>query len=107
MTFLQKLTKVPGLGFFLRNKTVASLIGKSLLLLIIPYAYLILCGLVFDMWLKMYDMVVFIFISFVSLYAIAFVIIGFAIACFAKRKAIAKRKAAPQAIVTDEPVETV
>ncbi len=36
-------------------------------LLVIPYGYVWLCGLVFDLWLKLYDAVVFIFVSLIVL----------------------------------------
>ena len=46
--------------------------GKGLALrvvlgLLVPYAYLMLCGLVFDRWLKLYGMTTFIFFSYVIL----------------------------------------
>lgn len=55
-------------------------------MLFIPYAYLLLCGLVFDMWLKWYHMVMFIFCSFVGLYLVAFVLVGVAIARYVQSK---------------------
>lgn len=36
----------------------------SLVCLPVPYGYLMLCGLIFDRWLKLYDAVPFIFWSF-------------------------------------------
>ncbi len=77
---------VPALRFFLNNKNVPQLIGKCLLLFIIPYAYLILCGLVFDMWLKWYFMTTFIFVSLLVLYAIAFCMIALAIILYVRYK---------------------
>ena len=46
--------------------------GKKLALyivleLLVPYAYLMLCGLVFDRWLHLYQMTTFVFFSYVTL----------------------------------------
>ena len=40
---------------------------RVILNLIVPYAYLMLCGLVFDRWLHLYNMTTFIFFSYVAL----------------------------------------
>ncbi len=44
-------------------------------LLAIPYGYVWLCGLIFDLWLKMYDAVLVIFISFIALAAVNLIMI--------------------------------
>ena len=73
-------------NFFLDSTSVGQLIGKCVLLLVIPYAYLILCGLIFDKWLKMYTMVPFIFYSLIALYVAAVVVIIWAVVRFVRRK---------------------
>lgn len=55
--------------------TRKELVIKSVILLLIPYAYLFLCGFIFDMLLKWYFMTTFIFISMLALYVIAIVLI--------------------------------
>lgn len=101
MSLLKKLLKIPFFRFFLQNKTIGALVGKSVLLLAIPYAYLIICGLVFDYWLKMYNAVFFIFGSLVLLYLLAIVLVVLAVTCYVKRKgspaAARKPKAQPNA----------
>ena len=54
------------------------LIVRIVLGLLIPYAYLYLCGLVFDTWLHAYNMVTFVFFSYVTfqLLGIAFAIVA-------------------------------
>ncbi len=47
----------------------------SLALLVFPYGYVWICGLVFDLWLKMYDAVVFIFVSMIVLWVINIAVI--------------------------------
>lgn len=76
----------PVLRFFVNNSSVGKLIGKSLLLLVIPYAYLFLCGLIFDYLLKWYSMTTFIFFSLIALYVIAVALIVWAIVRFVKKK---------------------
>lgn len=54
--------------------------GKGLALrivlsLVTPYAYLMLCGLVFDRWLRLYSMTTFIFFSYAALTLAGLVII--------------------------------
>lgn len=57
------------------NKSVKSLVLKSLLFLIIPYIYLFICGTIFDMLLKWYFMTTFIFVSLCILYLIAIALV--------------------------------
>ena len=40
---------------------------RIVLFLLVPYLYLLLCGLVFDRWLHMYNMTTFIFFSYAAL----------------------------------------
>ena len=56
-------------------KDLKSLIAKSVLYLLIPYAYLFICGFLFDMLLKWYFMTMFIFFSMAALYIVAIVLI--------------------------------
>ena len=63
-------------GWFKRLLTAKSkggMILRIIILLVIPYAYLMLCGLIFDRLLHLYGMTTFIFISLIVLYAAAFV----------------------------------
>lgn len=73
-------------GFFLNSPSVGGLVLRCVILLLIPYAYLLLCGLVFDKWLKMYRMTPFIFYSLIVLYVIAIVVIILAIVRFARTR---------------------
>ena len=58
----------------LTAKSVGGIIVRIIILLAIPYAYLLLCGLIFDKWLRMYQMTTFIFISLCVLYVIAIIL---------------------------------
>ncbi len=71
----KRLRDVRGFRFFLQNKTVGQLVGKSILLLVIPYAYLFLCGFIFDRLLRWYFMTTFIFVSLIVLYILAIAMI--------------------------------
>ena len=66
-------------SFFMNSKTVGGLVLRCFILLVIPYAYLMFCGLVFDMWLKLYGMTPFIFYSLIVLYLAAIAVIVLAI----------------------------
>lgn len=81
---MKKIMQSHFMSFLLHSTQLSHLLGKIVLLLVVPYAYLLLCGLVFDMLLKWYNMVMFIFCSFIGLYLVAFVIIGVAIAQYVK-----------------------
>lgn len=74
-------------------KTVGGLILRCVILLVIPYAYLMLCGLIFDWWLHLYNMTNFIFYSLIVLAVIALILI---ICCivwyFQAKKAPEKQK---------------
>lgn len=72
MSFAQWLAKVT------TSKSGAGLALRIVIGLLAPYAYLMLCGLVFDYWLKMYNMTTFIFFSyaFLQLVGIAFAVIS-------------------------------
>lgn len=63
------------MDFLLECKNLKVLIGKSVLYLVIPYAYLFLCGFLFDALLKWYFMTTFIFFSLIALYIVAIVLI--------------------------------
>lgn len=83
---MNKLMNKQPLKFFLSSNTLGALIGKCLLMLLIPYAYLFACGLVFDMWLKWYFMTTFIFVSLIILYVIAIALVVIAIRNYKKAK---------------------
>ena len=51
----------------LKATSVGGLILRIVLFLVIPYAYLMLCGLIFDRTLHMYNMTTFIFFSYAAL----------------------------------------
>lgn len=78
----------PVLRFFVNSSSVGKLVGKSLLLLVIPYAYLFLCGFLFDYLLKWYFMTTFIFVSMVLLYVIALALIVWAVIRFVREKKV-------------------
>ena len=56
-------------------KLAGGIILRIIILLAIPYAYLMLCGLIFDWWLRMYELTTFIFYSLMVLYAAALALI--------------------------------
>ncbi len=76
----------PRLPGFLEAKSIPGLLGRSVLLLVLPYAYLMLCGLVFDHLLKWYFMTGFIFWSLLALYALAVGLILWMTVRFVKNK---------------------
>ena len=59
----------------LTAKSTLGLIVRIVILLVIPYAYLMLCGLIFDWWLHKYEMTNFIFYSLIVLAVAAIVLI--------------------------------
>ena len=82
-----RLADLKGLRFFLNSSSVGALVGKCVLLLVIPYAYLFLCGALFDALLKWYFMTTFIFFSLIFLYVFAIILIIWAIVRYSRRKA--------------------
>ena len=73
------------------NKLTHPLTGKGLALrivlsLVIPYSYLLLCGLIFDSWLHAYNMTTFIFFSYVAFTLIGLVILVLSIVNYCKSK---------------------
>lgn len=84
---LNALAGMKGFRFFLNSTSVGALVGKSILLLVIPYAYLFLCGAIFDALLHWYFMTPFIFYSLIALYVIALALIIWAIVRYSRRKA--------------------
>lgn len=82
----KRLRDVRGFRFFLQNKTVGQLVGKSILLLVIPYAYLFLCGFIFDRLLRWYFMTTFIFVSLIVLYILAIAMIVGAVKVYKEQK---------------------
>jgi len=56
----------------LTRKTVGGLIGQILLIfIVIPEAFLMICGLIFDKWLKLYQLTTVIFIVWAIILIIA------------------------------------
>lgn len=78
--FLHRLTR-PQSGKGLALRIVLSLV--------VPYVYLLLCGLVFDRWLRMYSMTTFIFFSYVTFALIGLIVLVASIVNYVKMK---KRK---------------
>lgn len=76
------LPDVWGFRFFLNSRKALALILKIILMLVIPYAYLMLCGLIFDHFLKWYFMTNFIFVSLILLFLIALILSIWAIVRF-------------------------
>jgi len=76
--FFEKAAGWPVIRFFVNSTKVSALVLKTLLLLVIPYAYLMLCGLIFDRWLKLYMMTTFIFVSLCVLVVLALLFIVWA-----------------------------
>ena len=74
------------LEWMLECKDMKALIGKSVLYFVIPYLYLIFCGLFFDKLLKWYFMTTFIFFSLMALYLVAIVLIVIMIVKFIKKR---------------------
>ncbi len=68
------------------NDSVKSLVIKSIIFILIPYVYLFVCGIVFDMLLKWYFMTTFIFISLCVLVIGAIALIVYSIIQYNKAK---------------------
>lgn len=76
-------------GVFTRlttHKTVGWLILKSVIYLLIPYAYLFLCGFLFDYLLGWYGMTTFIFLSLCVLAVLALILVVVSVIKFMKKK---------------------
>ena len=80
------LDRIPPIRFLLNSETGMGLFGKCVLMLVIPYVYLLLCGVIFDYLLKWYFMTTFIFVSLILFYLVALVLIGIAIGRFMGKK---------------------
>ena len=72
--------------FFFNSETLGGLILRCAILLAIPWAYVWLCGLVLNYWLKLYNMTPFIFYSWIVLLILALAAIGYAIVRFRKNR---------------------
>ncbi len=68
------------------EQTLLGLVLRCILLLVGPYAYLMLCGLVFDYLLKWYFMTDFIFYSLIVLWVAAIIWVIVLILRFVKAK---------------------
>lgn len=92
--FAKKLKAVcrGGLSRLVINTSVKSLVIKSIIYLLTPYAYIFVCGFVFDMLLKWYFMTTFIFISMCVMYLIAFVLIIVSVVNYRGNKKANSRK---------------
>ena len=60
------------------------LVLRIVILLAIPYAFLMLCGLIFDTWLHLYGATTYIFFALIALYAAALVLIVLSIVWYCK-----------------------
>lgn len=83
---LKKLPDIRGFRFFLNSRRPIALTLKILFLLAIPYAYLMLCGFLFDYLLKWYFMTTFIFITLILFFIIALVLIVWALIRYFNQK---------------------
>lgn len=79
-------TQWPVFGWFLNSRSAAALAGKSLMLLVIPYVYLIILCLIFDTWLKQYSAAGFILYSTIAFWLINIALIVWAIIRYTKRR---------------------
>ncbi len=67
--------------------SVLGLIVRCLLLIVTPWAFVMLSGLILDMWLKLYDAVPYIFYTFILLCIVDFFhIIHFIVAFILRRR---------------------
>ena len=83
---MNKIAKLAPINFFLKNDKAYKLVLKCLLLLLIPYAFLMLCGLVFDLLLNWYFMTTYIFIVLIIITLIALALITWSIISFVRKK---------------------
>lgn len=81
-----EVQKKRGFKNLLTAASIGTLVLRIVILLVIPYAYLMLCGLIFDRWLHMYGMTNFIFFSLIALYVVAVVLVVLCIVWFIKNK---------------------
>lgn len=91
---LKRMPDMPIFRYFLNSKSAGSVFLKSIILLLIPYAYLFICGFIFDMLLKWYFMTEFIFVSLMILWLIAVIYIIWAWKRYFAFKRYASRKEA-------------
>jgi len=84
----------------LTPKNVGLLILEIVIFILIPYLYLIACGFIFDKWLHMYNMTVFIFFSLMFLWLIALILSVLVIISFVKSKKNPETFAANRAAYT-------
>ena len=77
---------------FLTAKTPLGLALRIVLPPVIAYAYLMLCGLIFDWWLHKYSMTNFVFYSFIVISVIAVVFMIAAIVLTVKSGNLKKEK---------------
>ncbi len=62
--------------------SVGGLLLRCAILVAVPVAYPFVCGLIFDLWLKWYDAVPFIFYSLITLYIVSLGLIVWSIVRF-------------------------
>ena len=77
-------TQWPVFGWFLNSKSAGGLIGKILLLLVIPYAYLFILSAIFDT-ARIYSAAPFILYSSIAFLAINIILAVWAIVRFCKK----------------------
>lgn len=75
-----------GLKKLLTAQSGGGLLLRIVVLLAIPYAYLMLCGLIFDRLLRWYFMTNFIFFSLLALYVVALVLVVFSVRWYLAEK---------------------
>ncbi len=69
-----------------RKMSVWGFILRCVALIAVPIAYPFLCGLIFDMWLKWYDALPFIFYSLITLYIVCFVLLVLVVIRFIRQR---------------------
>ncbi len=69
-----------------KKMTVLGLILRCLALVATPIAYPFVCGLIFDLWLKWYDAVPFIFYSLITLYVVCFGLLVWVVIRFIRQR---------------------
>lgn len=86
-TKLTKLTKETKLTWGLLCPKNGKDLALSIVLgLLAPYAYLMLCGLIFDRWLRLYGMTTFIFFSYAVLQALGIAVVILSIRSYLRKK---------------------
>ena len=83
VTAVKKENKIS--DFFFKNEKTGSLIWKIVLVLVVPYIYLLVWGFI-EQQTAAHQLVPFIFYSFIAFYIVAFVLVGVMIVRFVKSR---------------------